>query len=99
VDFGLAGNILIGSVPGVWVGSRWSVRVPAGALRPALALLLIGAGLALLAKADVVAVPTAVLAAFPVVVGLLFGASVLWRRRTTAARSARSLAAPAGPRA
>ena len=30
VDFGLAGNILVGSVPGVWIGSHWSVRVAAG---------------------------------------------------------------------
>jgi uncharacterized membrane protein YfcA len=100
VDFGLAGTILIGSVPGVWVGSRWSVRVPAGALRPALAVLLIGAGLALLAKADVVAVPTAVLAAFPVAVGILLGASVVRRRRrAAAARALSSLAEPAGDRA
>src|SRR5688572_24761770 len=27
VDFGLAGTILLGSVPGVWLGSHWSVRV------------------------------------------------------------------------
>jgi uncharacterized membrane protein YfcA len=100
VDFGLAGNILIGSIPGVWVGSRWSVRVPPGALRPALAVLLIGAGLALLAKADVVAVPTAVLAAFPVGVAILFGAAVLRRRqqRLATASTEGGPAAAAKPR-
>src|ERR687886_503379 len=33
VDFGLAGTILIGSIPGVWLGSHWSVRLPVGTLR------------------------------------------------------------------
>ncbi len=53
VDFGLAGNILLGSVPGVWVGSQWSLRLPAAALRIALGTLLVGSGLALLSKAGV----------------------------------------------
>ena len=30
VDFALAGNILVGSIPGVWVGSHLSVRLPVG---------------------------------------------------------------------
>src|SRR5205085_11702606 len=33
IDFGLAGTILLGSVPGVVIGTRWSVRMPVGALR------------------------------------------------------------------
>src|SRR6476659_9541915 len=33
VDFGLAGTILLGSVPGVWLGSHWSVRVDPAVLR------------------------------------------------------------------
>ena len=51
VDFGLAANILIGSVPGVWLGSHWSVRVQPAVLRTTLAVVLIGAGTALLIKA------------------------------------------------
>ena len=51
VDFGLAGTILLGSVPGVWLGSHWSVRVDPAVLRVTLAVVLIGAGLALLIKA------------------------------------------------
>ncbi len=51
VDFGLAGTILLGSVPGVWLGSHWSVRVEPAVLRTTLAVVLIGAGLALLIKA------------------------------------------------
>ena len=34
VDFGLMGNILIGSIPGVWIGTHFIDRVPAhGAAR------------------------------------------------------------------
>jgi phosphoadenylyl-sulfate reductase (thioredoxin) len=80
VDFELAGNILVGSVPGVWVGSHWSVRVPTAGLRLILALLLIGSGLGLLSKADV-GVPGAALAAFPVMVVLLVAAAAAWDRR------------------
>jgi uncharacterized membrane protein YfcA len=71
VDFALAANILIGSVPGVWVGSHWSVRVPEAVLRGTLAVVLIGAGMALLAKAGL-GIPTVALVPFPVaVVGLI----------------------------
>ena len=48
VDFGLVGTILLGSVPGVWLGSHWSVRVDPAVLRTTLAVVLIGAGIALL---------------------------------------------------
>jgi uncharacterized membrane protein YfcA len=59
VDFGLAGNILLGSVPGVILGSNMSVQWPQGILRVALGVVLIGAGLALLGKADGDLVPYA----------------------------------------
>lgn len=77
VDFALAGNILVGSVPGVWVGSHLSVRIPVATLRTILAMVLIGSGLGLLAKAGV-GIPTAVLGAFPVAVALIV-ATVAWR--------------------
>ena len=80
VDFALAGTILLGSVPGVWLGSHWSVRVPVAALRTTLAVLLIGAGLALLIKAGL-GIPTAALAAFPVAVAALLIGAVLRERR------------------
>lgn len=50
VDLALAGNILIGSIPGVWVGSSLATRLPENALRPALGIVLLAAGLALLNK-------------------------------------------------
>jgi uncharacterized membrane protein YfcA len=71
VDFGLVGTILLGSVPGVWLGSHWSVRVEPGVLRTTLAVVLIGAGLALTIKAGL-DIPVAVIVPFPVaVIGLL----------------------------
>lgn len=44
VDFVLLGSLLIGSVPGIWIGSHLSARIPEKVLRPILAsiLLLIG---------------------------------------------------------
>jgi uncharacterized membrane protein YfcA len=73
VDFGLAANILVGSVPGVWIGSNLTLRVGNGVLRTTLALVLIGAGLALLSKAGL-GIPGAVIAAFPAAIA----AMVIW---------------------
>ncbi|MBS1213038.1 MAG: putative rane protein, partial [Proteobacteria bacterium] len=44
VDFGLLGSLLVGSLPGIYVGSHLSARIPEYILRPALAsvLMLIG---------------------------------------------------------
>ena len=44
VDFVLAGNILLGSVPGVVVGSHFAARAPTGFLRTALGVVLIASG-------------------------------------------------------
>jgi uncharacterized protein len=81
VDYGLMGNILVGSIPGIWVGSHLSVRVPTGSLRLALAVVLLGAGLGLLTKADVLDVPAPVLAAFPVLIAVLATTSGIRSRR------------------
>ncbi len=51
VDVLLALNIMVGSIPGVWIGSGLATTMPEGALRPALGLVLLAAGLALLNKA------------------------------------------------
>jgi uncharacterized protein len=63
VDFVLTGNILIGSVPGVIIGSQMSVKWPQGLLRGALGVVLIAAGITIMSKADTSLVPWAVLAA------------------------------------
>jgi uncharacterized membrane protein YfcA len=80
VDFGLVGNILIGSIPGVWIGSHWSVRVEPFVLRGTLALVLIGAGLALLIKAGL-GIPLAVIVPFPVAVMALLVVTMVRERR------------------
>jgi uncharacterized protein len=51
VDFGLVGAILIGSLPGVWIGSHLITRLPTGVLRTALGVVMIAASLALFDKA------------------------------------------------
>jgi len=90
VDFVLAANILIGSIPGVWLGSHWSVRVEPAVLRTTLALVLIGAGIALLIKAGL-GIPTWVLVPFPLgVVILMIVTMVRSRRRREAAAQAES---------
>jgi len=104
VDFALAANILVGSIPGVWLGSNLSIKVPTGALRATIAIVLIGAGLGLLTKVGV-GVPGAALAAFPVAVAAVIG-YVLLRDRRRAERgeagaprggsAGREAAAPAG---
>ncbi len=80
VDFGLAGNILIGSVPGVWLGSHWSVRVEPAVLRTTLAVVLIGAGLALLIKAGL-DLPLLVIVPFPLAVMVLLVVTMVRSRR------------------
>jgi len=73
VDFGLAGTILIGSIPGVWLGSHWSIRTPIPTLRTGLGVILIGASLGLLSKAGV-QIPVVVLAGVPILLLALVAA-------------------------
>ena len=44
VDFTLLGSLLVGSLPGIWIGSHLSAKIPERVLRPVLAgvLMLIG---------------------------------------------------------
>lgn len=79
VDYALAATILIGSLPGVALGSALSTRVPVGALRTSLGLLLVAAGLALVRKAGL-DVPVGVLAAFPLAVAVLLAGAHLRAR-------------------
>lgn len=51
VDVGLAATILVGSVPGVWIGSSLAFKLPQSVLRPTLGIVLLAAGLALTRKA------------------------------------------------
>lgn len=49
VDFAVLGNLLLGSLPGIWLGSQTGARLPDSVIRPALAsmLLVIGVRLAI----------------------------------------------------
>jgi uncharacterized membrane protein YfcA len=70
VDFALMGTILVGSVPGVWIGSALVDRVPAAFLRPALGCVLLGSALGVLTKAGVDLSAWAIVG-IPVAVGAL----------------------------
>ncbi len=95
VDFGLAGNILLGSIPGVLIGTKLAVRAPHAVLRPALGLVLVTAAITLLAKEgwpqDVV-IPAVVVAT--VIVGGLLAMQVAQAR--SHARRRREAAAALG---
>jgi uncharacterized membrane protein YfcA len=78
IDFGLAGTILIGSLPGVWLGTSLAARVPRNALRAALGVVLLASALALLSKAGL-ELPPFVLVVVPVVLAVV--CFVLLRRR------------------
>src|SRR5918997_2134359 len=82
VDFALAGTILIGSIPGVWLGSHWSSIVPVGTLRTVLGVVLIGGGLGLLSKAGA-GIPPALIGGVPLVIASIAGGPPLvrWLRK------------------
>src|SRR5207248_8797771 len=48
IDFGLAGALILGSVPGVYFGARSSALAPDGIVRPVLVSVLVASALALL---------------------------------------------------
>jgi uncharacterized protein len=93
VDYGLMGTILIGSIPGVWVGSYWAVRVPTASLRLGIAIVMIGSGLGLLSKAGA-GIPGWVLAAVPVLLAVVIVWKQLAERAKRVAAAERSLARP-----
>ena len=77
VDLGLMATILVGSLPGVWIGAALLPYVPVAGLRHALGIILVAAALGVLTKAGV-SLPPIVLAGIP---ALLAVASVAVHRR------------------
>ncbi len=69
VDFALMGNILLGSLPGVLVGTALIGRIPADVLRPALGCVLLGSALGVFTKAGA-DLPTWTIVGIPALVGL-----------------------------
>jgi hypothetical protein len=70
VDLVLMANILIGSIPGVWIGTNLMTKVPATGLRVALGCVLLGSALGVASKAGV-DVPVAAIVGAPVVAGVI----------------------------
>jgi uncharacterized membrane protein YfcA len=79
----LMANILLGSVPGVWIGATLMPRVPAAGLRATLGCVLLGSALGVLSKAGV-EIPVAAILGVPLALGLL--AAGLHRARAAAPR-------------
>jgi uncharacterized membrane protein YfcA len=82
VDFGLVGTILIGSIPGIWIGSHLTVRLPTGLLRNALGLVMVLSALALFKKAGI-ELPLALVIAVPVAFVAALAARAMVRRART----------------
>jgi uncharacterized membrane protein YfcA len=95
VDLTLAGNILLGSVPGVLLGGLLAVRAPQGFLRRALAIVLVASGVALVAKEGEPSVVIPAIAIAAVIVGSLFAAQAISQRQ--ARRGTTPAAAQARP--
>ncbi len=70
VDLALMGTILVGSLPGVWIGTALVPHVPVAGLRHGLGLVLAAAALGVLSKAGVPVSPAAILGV-PLLLGLL----------------------------
>ncbi len=90
VDLGLAANILVGSIPGVLIGSQLAVKVPTGLLRNALGIVLIASSIALITKEHVpkaVLIPSVTVAA--ITIAGLFAVQIgLHRQRQRALKRA-----------
>ncbi len=81
VDFVLAGNILLGSIPGVVIGASLSDRAPQGFLRTALGLVLVGSGIVTVQKGDPAVWPIAAAIAAVGLAAILYAPHYLNRRR------------------
>ncbi|HET9198781.1 MAG TPA: sulfite exporter TauE/SafE family protein [Solirubrobacterales bacterium] len=96
VDFVLAGNILLGSIPGVVIGASLSDRAPQGFLRTALGVVLIGSGIVTVQKGDPEVWPIAAAIAAIGLAAVLYAPHWLNRRREQQRRQeADQAAAPA----
>jgi len=92
VDFALAGNILVGSIPGVLIGGALSVKAKTGFLRTALAVVLIASGTTLVVKEGEPGVVIPAIAVAALIVGTLFAAQAI-----TQGRAKRQIAAARAP--
>jgi uncharacterized protein len=90
VDFGIVGTILIGSIPGIWIGSHLTVRLPTTLLRNALGIVMVLSALALFDKAGI-ELPLAIVIALPAAfVAVLVAQTLIRRARAIDPASSRS---------
>ena len=94
IDFGLAGNILIGSIPGVIVGANLSVKAPQAFLRTALGVVLIASGTTLVVKEGDPSVVLPAIGIATLMMGALFAAQLISHYRSTTAKSSPASAPP-----
>jgi uncharacterized membrane protein YfcA len=88
VDFTLAANILLGSIPGVVIGAALSDRAPQGFIRTALGVVLVGSGIVTIQKGDPNVWPIAMAVAALGLGGILAAPRILHRRRLREAQAA-----------
>ena len=79
IDFGLAATILVGSIPGVIVGTNLSVRAPQKFLRYALAVVLCASGTTLILKEGTAEVVVPAIGVASIMIGALFAAQIISR--------------------
>jgi uncharacterized membrane protein YfcA len=84
IDFGLAANILVGSIPGVIVGAALSDRAPQGFIRTALGVVLIASGYLTIKKGDPNVWPIAAAVAAVGLGSVLYAPRWINRRRARA---------------
>ena len=93
VDFGLAGNILVGSIPGVIIGAALSDKAPQGFIRTALGIVLIASGFVTIQKGDPNVWPIAAAVAAIGLGGVLYTPHWLNKRRARQRRQEEDQAA------
>jgi uncharacterized membrane protein YfcA len=81
VDFVLAANILLGSIPGVVIGAALSGKAPQGFIRTALGVVLVGSGIVTIQKGDPNVWPIAAAVAALGLGAILAAPRILHRRR------------------
>jgi uncharacterized membrane protein YfcA len=92
---GLTASILIGSIPGVFIGARFSSRAPDYVIRPSLAIVLLLSGLKLVGASNLL---LALLAPISVAAGLAYGFRAAARaRKVRGVQPVPELAYPSGP--
>jgi uncharacterized membrane protein YfcA len=95
VDYGLMGNILVGSLPGVVLGERLARSVPAAALRPALGCAMLASALGVASKTGL-DLPAYAIVGPPLLAGALAYGLARARKRRIAGRADAAPAADFG---